>query len=54
MVRISKIKENPRCVASITVRAKKRVKKGSTMRIDNKQHKILGIIHTPIERLNDK
>lgn len=53
MVRVNKIKENPHCVASITIRAR-RVSKSSIMQIDNKHHKILGIIHSPVDRLNDK
>lgn len=51
MVRISKIETNPRCIASITIRAR-RMK--STMRIDNQPRKILGIIHRPSEKLNEE
>jgi len=54
MVRITKIEKNPRCIASITVRARKAKKSTSTMRIGNQQHRILGIVHTPRERINDK
>lgn len=44
MTRIEIIKENPRCVASITVR----IRKGrANMKIGDKQVKILGIMHRP-------
>lgn len=46
MVRVMNIKENPDCIASITVRARKG-SKGTSMQIGNKQHKILGILHRP-------
>lgn len=44
MVRVKDIKENPNCVASITVRARK-VSKGTSMQIGNESRKILGILH---------
>jgi len=44
MVRVKEIKDNPRCVASITVR----VSCGkSTLKVGQEQHKILGIFHRP-------
>ena len=44
MVRVPEIKVNPKCIASITVRARKH---SGSMRIGNSQHKILGIFHRP-------
>jgi hypothetical protein len=44
MVRVKKIKDNPSCVASITVRVRK-VK--TTMQVGNQTRKILGIYHRP-------
>lgn len=54
MVRISKVEKNPRCIASVTIRAKRVKRNTSTMRIDNQPRKILGIIHRPSERINDE
>jgi hypothetical protein len=44
MIRVNEIKDNPSCVASITVRVRK-VK--TTMQVGNKTHKILGIYRRP-------
>jgi hypothetical protein len=44
MVRVKRIKDNPRCVASITVRARR---VNSSMQIDNQDRRVLGIFHRP-------
>lgn len=44
MVRVKEIKDNPSCVASITVRVRK-VK--TTMQVGNQTHRILGIFRRP-------
>lgn len=50
MVRVKCIAENSHCVASITVRARKGTRvPGATMMIGNKAHKILGIMHRPVQ-----
>lgn len=51
MVRIQEIKDNPRCIASITVR----VRAGrSALKVGNEQRKILGIFHTPVNTETSK
>jgi hypothetical protein len=44
MVKVKEIKENPNCVASITVRVTKSAK--STIEIDGKQYKISTMFNT--------
>lgn len=44
MVRVKEIKDNPRCVASITVRARR---VNASMQVGDKDHRILGIFHRP-------
>ena len=45
MVRVKEIKDNPRCVASITVRVRGAAQ--STMQVGDTGHRILGIFHSP-------
>jgi hypothetical protein len=48
MVKVKCIAENSHCIASITVLARKGTRvPGSIMKIGNKSHRILGIIHQP-------
>ena len=44
MVRVKEIKDNPSCIASVTVRVRK-IK--TTMQVGNQTRKILGIYHRP-------
>ncbi|MFA5758412.1 MAG: hypothetical protein WC942_03420 [Clostridia bacterium] len=45
MFEIKKVKINTKCIATITINVKR--SKGASMRVGDKQYKILGHIHHP-------